>query len=185
MIKGAAEMGGQALVIVDMLNDFLTEQGALFVGAAGQRIVPVIAAELERARQGNLPVLFLCDQHRPDDQEFTLWPPHCVAGSRGAQVIPELAVRPGDYLVPKRRYSGFYGTDLDLILRELGISELILTGVCTNICVLYTAADARMRNFKVTVVKDGVASFDEQAHRFALGEMEKTLGVMVAGGGRI
>jgi len=178
-------MVGQALVIIDMLNDFLSEQGALSVGSAGQRIVPVIAAELEQARQGNLPVLFLCDQHRPDDREFTVWPPHCVAGSRGAQVIPELAVRPGDYLIPKRRYSGFYGTDLDLILREMGISELILTGVCTNICVLYTAVDARMRNFKVTVVRDGVASFDEQAHRFALGEMEKTLGVVVAEGGRV
>ncbi len=175
-------MGGQALVIIDMLNDFISEQGSLCVGKSGQRIVPVIAAELERVRQGNLPVLYICDQHRPDDQEFVVWPPHCVTGSWGALVIPELEVRPGDHLIPKRRYSGFYGTGLDLILRELGISELILTGVCTNICVLYTAADARMRNFKVTVLKGGVATFDEEAHRFALREMEKTLGVMVVSG---
>jgi nicotinamidase-related amidase len=175
-------MGGRtALVIVDMLNDFISERGALYIGAAGQRIVPVIAAELERARQGDMPVFYLCDRHRPDDREFAVWPAHCVAGSWGAQIITDLAPRAEDHLIPKRRYSGFYGTDLDPCLRELGISEIILTGVCTNICVLYTAADARMRNLEVTVVRDGVATFDEEAHRFALREMEKTLGVVVVG----
>ncbi len=172
-------MGGQALVITDMLNDFITEQGSLYVGEAGQRLVPVIAAELERARSAGLPVIYLCDRHRPDDQEFAVWPPHCVAGSWGAEVIPELAPRADDHLIPKRRYSGFYGTDLDPTLREIRISGLILTGVCTNICILYTAADARMRNLEVEVLRDGVATFDEQAHRFALREMEKTLGVKI------
>lgn len=172
-------MGRQALVIVDMLNDFISEQGSLCIGAAGQRIIPAIVPELERAHQHNDPVIYLCDQHDADDREFSTWTPHCLAGTWGARVISELAPQAGDYLVPKRRYSGFYGTDLDLRLRELGVADLVLTGVCTNICVLYTAADARMRNYEVAVLRDGVASFDEQAHDFALGELAKTLGATV------
>lgn len=167
------------MVIIDMLNDFISEKGSLCIGAAGQRIIPAIASELERARQHDCPVIYLCDRHDAEDREFAMWPPHCLAGTWGAQVISELAPQAGDYLIPKRRYSGFYGTDLDLRLRELGVADLVLAGVCTNICVLYTAADARMRNYGVAVLTDGVASFDEQAHRFALGEMEKTLGATI------
>ncbi len=90
-----------------------------------------------------------------------------------------MAPREGDFQVYKRRYSAFFGTDLDLTLRELGVTELELVGVCTQICVLYTAADARMLNYNITVRKECVASFDEDAHAFALKEMEKTLGVKV------
>ena len=112
-------------------------------------------------------------------QEFKMFELHCVKGTTGGEIVDILAPKPGDYIIPKRRYSAFFGTDLDAYLRELGISELILVGVCTNICVLYTAADARMLNYDVTVVKDCVSSFDEKAHDFALNEMENTLGVQI------
>ena len=90
-------------------------------------------------------------------------------------MVEELAPNDQDIIIPKRRYSGFIGTDLEMNLRELGISKLILTGVCTNICVLYTAADARMRGLHVTVPRDSVASFDEAAHEWALKELQGTL----------
>jgi len=93
-------------------------------------------------------------------------------------VLPGLPA-PGDKIIPKRRYSGFFQTDLDLTLRELGVDEIVLVGVCTNICCLYTAADARNLNYKVTAVRDAMSSFDEAAHEYALKEMEKTLGVTV------
>jgi len=93
--------------------------------------------------------------------------------------VAELAPQEGDLKIYKRRYSAFFGTDLDLTLRELGVTEVELVGVCTQICVLYTAADARMLNYDVTVRRNCVASFDPQAHEFALKEMEKTLGVKV------
>ncbi|AFV12021.1 isochorismatase hydrolase [Thermacetogenium phaeum DSM 12270] len=172
-------MGGKALIVVDMLNDFVVEGGALYVGEAGRRVIPVIARALEKARSHKIPVIYICDRHLPGDREFEMFPTHCVAGTWGGEVCAELAPREGDVIIPKRRYSGFYGTDLDLALRELGAEDLVLVGVCTNICVLYTAADARMRNYKVSVLKDGVASFDEKAHEFALREMEKTLGVQL------
>jgi nicotinamidase/pyrazinamidase len=108
-----------------------------------------------------------------------MFPSHCVTGTPGADVVDELKPRPGDKIIPKRRYSGFFQTDLDLTLRELGVDEIVLVGVCTNICCLYTAADARNLNYKVTAVRDAMSSFDEAAHEYALKEMEKTLGVTV------
>lgn len=169
-----------ALVVTDMLNDFLDPRGALFCGEAGRAIVPVVAARIDKARRLGEPVIYIMDEHRPDDREFEMFPPHCVAGTRGAAVADELRPREGDILIPKRRYSAFFGTDLDLYLRELGVKELVLVGVCTNICVYFTALDARMLGYEVTVLRDGVASFDEEAHRFALEQMKSVLGVKLA-----
>lgn len=169
----------KSFVIIDMLNDFVDEHGSLYIGVAGRQIIPFIRMELEKARKQGWPVIYICDHHRQDDSEFQMFPPHCIAGTDGANVCSELAPVPGDFIIFKRRFSGFYGTDLDICLREMKIEELVLTGVCTNICVLYTAVDARMRNYRVTVLKNGVASFSDDAHRFALQEMEKTLGVVV------
>ena len=76
-------------------------------------------------------------------------------------------------------YSGFFGTDLDITLRERGIDTLRLVGDCTNICVLYTAADARNLGYEVEVLREGVTSFDEEAHHDALRELEKTLGAKI------
>lgn len=166
----------KALLIIDMLHDFIDREGALYIGETGRGIIPVIRGILDQYRSENLPVIYICDRHRPDDAEFQMFPPHCIEGSRGALVCRELEPLPGESVIPKRRYSGFFGTDLDTTLREFGVDELILTGCCTNICVLYTAADARMRGYKVTVPSGAVASFDQDSHRFALKEMELTLG---------
>jgi len=176
---GVRSKTGRALLVIDMLNDFLEEQGALYCGPAGREIIPEVSNRVTRAREAGEPVVFVCDRHTEHDTEFEMFPPHCVAGTAGAGVCPELTHREGDIVVPKRRYSAFFGTDLDLHLRELGVEEVVLVGVCTNICVLYTAADARMRGYEVTVPSEAVASFDEEAHRFALEQMEKVLGVRV------
>ena len=165
-----------ALLIIDMLKDFIEPDGALFIGSAGREIIAPIKARLEGARKRCEPVLYVCDRHRPDDAEFEVWGPHCVEGTRGGEVVDELAPRPGEPVIPKRRFSGFNGTDLDLTLRELGIRTLTVTGCCTNICVLYTAADARMLDYVVEVPRDCVATFDPDSNRFALNELEKTLG---------
>jgi nicotinamidase/pyrazinamidase len=169
-------MTARALVVIDMLRDFIEPDGALTCGPAGRAVVPEVAAVLAEARRSGDAVLFVCDRHLPDDPEFRVWPAHCVAGTEGAEVVAELAPRPGERIVPKRRYSGFFGTDLDLALRERGVRELTLAGVCTNICVLYTAADARMRGYEVAVPRAAVASFDQRSHEWALVELERTLG---------
>ncbi len=176
---GQKIIAGRALLVIDMLRDFVDEKGALFCGPDSRAILPFVGKALADARKAGRPVFFVADNHRPDDPEFRMFPSHCVAGTSGADVCDECRPLPGEVVIPKRRYSAFYGTDLDLYLREAGVNHLDLVGVCTNICVLYTAADARMRNYEVTVYRDGVASFDAEAHRFALGQMEKVLGVEV------
>ncbi len=167
----------QALLIIDMLNDCIKPEGALYIGPAAEKVVPVIRRRLGLFRQNKEPVIFICDRHRQGDLEFVMFPPHCLEGDFGGKVIDDLTPRPEERIIYKRRYSAFFGTELDLTLRECEVSELELTGVVTNICVLYTAADARMLNYRVSVNAGAVAGIDEQAHRFALQEMEKTLGV--------
>ena len=166
----------RALVVIDMIHDFAHEGGALYCGPSMARIIPVIQRELDRARAAGEPIVYLTDAHLPGDAEFQMFPPHAIVGSKGAEIIPELAPSPADAVIPKRRYSGFFGTDLDITLREKGVTTLRLVGDCTNICVLYTAADARNLGYAVEVVRDGVTSFDDEAHRNALKELEKTLG---------
>src|SRR4029077_17825405 len=169
----------RALVVVDMIEDFVHEGGALYCGPTMTRIVPVIQREIARARGAAEPVVYLADNHLPDDAEFQIFPPHAIAGTKGAEIVPELAPSEDDVVIPKRRYSGFFGTDLDITLRERGVNTLRLVGDCTNICVLYTAADARNLGYAVEVVERGVTSFDEEAHRAARGELEKTLGATI------
>ncbi len=104
----------------------------------------------------NIPIIYVCDSHRPDDQEFTLFPPHCHRGKLGRESHQKSSPpQAGDYIIPKRRFSAFFGTSLDLLLREKKIEELEIVGVCTNICVLYTSAGARMLIYQVVVREKG------------------------------
>ena len=170
-------MSDSALLVIDLLKDFIEPEGKLSIGDQG----PVLAQRLEKllfeARDKDMTVIYICDRHLPDDGEFEVFPRHCVQGSEGSEIVERLSPREGELVVPKRRYSAFFGTDLDLILREKGIDNILLAGVCTNICVLYTAADARNLGYRVKVIPECVASFDEEAHKWALKELEETLGV--------
>lgn len=164
-----------------MLRDFIDPAGALSLGDAGQSVIPRVRERLSRARERGDLVIFVCDRHRPDDAEFDMFPPHCIIGSPGADIIPELEPEPAEIIISKRRYSGFFGTDLDLTLRENSVTDIELAGVCTNICVLYTAADARNLNYRVLVDAAAVAGLSDQAHSWALNEMQNTLGCEVVG----
>lgn len=169
----------QALIIIDMLNDFVREDGALKCGDRVEEIVQPIARRLHQARQYGHTVIFMCDTHRPDDPEFEQFPPHAVKGTEGGEVIEELAPQDGEYVLPKRRYSAFFQSELLLALLERKITEIEITGVCTNICVMYTAADAVSYGFEVFVDADHVAALDEESHEIGLKQMEEVLGVEV------
>ncbi len=169
-----------AILVVDMLRGFLEKGNPLYCGERARRIIPHIQRLLEQEIEKGSRVFFLCDHHTPDDPEFEMFPPHCITGSAETEVIPELAEYSGD-VIPKRRFSGFFETDLEEKLKALAPGKLIVCGVATNICVLHTVADARNRDYEVEVPLDCVASFDESAHHFALGHMEKTLGAKLVG----
>jgi len=172
-------MSRKALIVADMLNDFIREGGALELGPAGRAIIPAVRRRIEACRAEGGVVIFVADHHAPDDPEFSLWPAHSVAGTKGCEVIAELAQRPTDRLVPKTRYSAMYKTELEEVLKAEKVAEVELCGVCTSICVLFTAADLRNRYIPTTVCAEAVADFDPEAHRFALKHMEKVLGVKV------
>jgi len=164
-----------AVLVVDMLRGFLEEGYPLYCGARTRRIIPNIQGLLERELAQGSKVFFLGDYHTPDDPEFKMFPPHCIEGTAEVEVIPELAQYHGE-VIPKRRFSAFFDTPLEAKLLKLKPERLIVCGVCTDICVLHTVADARNRDYEVEVPVDCVASFNETAHRFALEHMEKTLG---------
>lgn len=168
------------VVVTDMQNGFIDPQGTLYVGEAGRAILPkiqqVLAAEVARGSD----IVFTVDTHDPGDREFAIWPPHCLRGTWDNEIVPELQEFVATARVqPKRRYSAFYDTDLDLYVATLQPDKVIVMGVCTDICVMYTVADFKNRDYDVVVVRDAVASFDVEAHEFALKHMEKILGVHI------
>jgi nicotinate phosphoribosyltransferase len=163
------------VLVSDMLRGFLEEGYPLYCGDRARRIIPAVQRLLEKEIAEGSKVFFVCDNHAPDDPEFTMFPPHCIDGTAEAEVIPELAKYKGE-IIPKKTYSSFFGTPLEAKLKRLKPDKVIVCGVCTHICVLYAVADARNRDYEVEVPVDCVASFDEAAHHFALGHMEKVLG---------
>jgi nicotinamidase-related amidase len=173
-----------ALVVIDMLVGFC-KHGNLYSPRYGP-LISRLFAHLKRADELGAPIVFLADRHTPDDPEFRMFPPHCVAGSGEEDVVPELAgfVRRGT-LVRKHTFSGFRGTDLDDVLARLAPARVEVAGVCTDICVLHTVFDLRMRGYEVVVRRDLVETYDapghdaEESNRFALGHIRAVLGATV------
>jgi len=170
-------MAKHAIIIVDMINDFVT--GALKAERA-TRIVPTIQRLLTFARENHIPVIYANDSHLPKiDKEFQLWGQHAVKGTQGASVIEELKQKEGDYTVEKRRYSGFFETELDLLLRELGVDSLIFAGIATNICVQHTMADAYFRGYKIILPEDCVEAFSDEEQKYGLDYAKRVYGAKV------
>ena len=171
------------VLVMDMVRGFLEEGYPLYCGAQARRIIPNVQRLLQQELTQGSKVFFICDHHDPDDLEFKMFPPHCIEGTVETEIIAELARFPGE-VIPKRRFSAFFGTSLEKELNQLKPEKLIVCGVCTDICVLHTVADARNRDYQVEVPVNCVASFDEKAHRFALEHMEKILGAkLITSGG--
>lgn len=169
-----------ALLVIDMLNDFVLKGAPLEVPQT-RNILPAIKKRIARARRRKEIVIYVCDTHAPNDREFARfgWPPHAVKGTFGGEVVKEIAPRPSDIVVPKKTYSAFYRTSLNRILREKGIEEVSLAGCVTNICILYSASDAALRGYRVVVDEELVAGLDRKSHLYALEQMENVLGVQV------
>ncbi len=163
-----------AILVVDMLNDFVT--GALKCDR-GLAIVPKTAELLRGARKAGVPVIFCNDAHiKGVDHELKLWGDHAIAGTKGAEVIPELELCGKDYVVPKRRYSGFFHTDLDLLLRELGVDTVIMTGLHAHMCVRHTSADAYCLGYNIVVATDATDSFTEEDYVYGIKYLKEVYG---------
>jgi nicotinamidase-related amidase len=167
-------LDNKAVIIIDMLNDFVT--GDLKCERA-KHIIPHLKRLADAARKHKIPVVYSNDAHLPQDAEVIhKWGEHAIKGTKGAEVIPELKPVERDYVVEKRTYSGFYETGLDSLLRSFyrgeGVKTVILGGLHTNICVRHTAADAFFRGYKIIVAKDGVEAFTREDHEQGLKYLE-------------
>ncbi|MEM2104979.1 MAG: isochorismatase family cysteine hydrolase [Candidatus Bathyarchaeia archaeon] len=167
-------MKNMAVIIIDMLNDFVT--GDLKCERA-KPIIPNLKRLIEAARKHGVPVIYSNDAHYPQDVEVVeKWGKHAIKGTKGAEVIPELKPTAKDYVVEKRTYSGFYETGLEPLLRSLykgeGAKAVVLGGLHTNICVRHTAADAFFRGYKIIIAKDGVEAFTQEDHEQGLKYLE-------------
>ncbi len=168
--------GRTALLVIDMQNDFLLPEAPV-PAPGGLDLIPTIAGLAEACRNAGFPVVFTQEMHRADLSDFGIEldfePPHCLEGTPGMDVVAGLAPRAGDVLIQrKRRYDAFLGTDLDVALRVRGVENLLVTGVCTDICVISTVHHARNLDYRCVVLRDGVAGTTPERHEAALMCME-------------
>lgn len=162
------DVDSTAVLVIDMQNDFV-EVGAPLEFPEGRRVLPTIQKVLDAARQCGMPVIYAAHVHRADGSDLgihrDLYPPVAagealVDGARGGEIHPELAPLPGELVIKKHRYNSFYATDLEIVLRGLGVETLVLVGMTTECCVLGTARGALERGFRSVVVSDACASCD-------------------------
>jgi nicotinamidase-related amidase len=151
----------QALVVVDMLNDFV--DGALANPAAKQIIAPIAALANRVRTDPQWAIVYANDAHRDTDVELRVFPPHAMAGTPGADVVD--ALRPGsdDIVVPKRFYSAFTETDMDAVLAAHHVQRVVVVGQHTDCCVRHTSYDAFVRGYEVVVCPDATTVFEPGA----------------------
>ncbi len=168
----------KALVIVDMLEDLV--RGAI-ANRRAEAILPALGELLAHARREGWVVVYANDAHEPDDAELPIWGEHAMAGTAGAEVVAELAPRPGplELVVPKRVYGAFDGTELDERLRTLGVDEVVLTGQQAYIGIGHTAYGAFIRGYRITVPRDAVCAVEGVDESEALEYLRSVYGAHV------
>ena len=147
-----------------------------------REILPRIKRVLDKCREKDVLVVFLqhCNRKGKFDRKAASMRPNCIEGSGGEEIDPMLPVQEEtDYVIKKRRYSGFFGTDLDLVLRENGVKNVIVVGTKTNCCIRATITDAFYLDYDGYVVSDCVATNSETVNQVHLEDISKYLGTVV------
>ncbi len=179
----------KALIVVDYTYDFIAEDGKLTCGEHGRAIEDEITGYIRHFHEKGELVVFANDIHFEGDEfhpETKLFPPHNISGTRGRDLYGRVKdvyddIKHDERVIAfdKTRYSAFAGTEMDIKLRERGIKEIHLVGVCTDICVLHTAVDGYNRGYNMVIYEKAVASFNEAGHKWALEHFVNTLGARV------
>ena len=171
----APDKAEAALILIDVIND-LEFEGAEALLESALPMAERIAELKKRAKQAGIPVIYVNDNFGRWQSNFNKQLEHCLDDNvRGKPLAELLKPDEDDYFVLKPKHSGFYSTTLDTLLDYLRVKTLILTGIAANICVLFTANDAYMRDFKLVIPSDCVASNTVEENRYALEQMEKVL----------
>ncbi len=167
-----------ALMIVDMQKDFVEDGKALTVrGAKG--VVPKIREALEAAREAQLPIVHIVRQHRADGTDVEKFryemfrkTPYAVEKTEGSEIIEELKPQEGETVLPKTRFSAFFHTNLDAILRRMGIQKIVLAGIQSPNCIRATAVDALALDYDVVLLTDAIGSKTKKIHDANMRDME-------------
>ncbi|MGI6032654.1 MAG: cysteine hydrolase family protein [Coriobacteriales bacterium] len=176
-------MGQSALLIIDMQKDFALPGAPLFVDSAPE-VLPNIVRARTAARTTSMPVVHVIRNYRADgsDVEITRYEKFCacggacVPGTKGAEILEELAPEKGEHLIIKPRWSAFFHTDLDKLLASLDVDQVVLAGVQTPNCIRATAWDANSLDYEVVVLTDATGAKTEAVHRANLLDM-KNIGI--------
>lgn len=160
-----------ALLVVDMQKFFLDPSSPTFT-CGGIAILPALKDLINTFRQSGRPVIYTCHVHHPDHIDSGImgwwWKGMCIEGSPESEVHDSIAPLPGEKVILKHRYSAFYNTDLETILRCLKIEDLVISGIMTNMCCESTARDAYYRDYRVFFPADGTGSINEEMHLASL-----------------
>lgn len=172
-----------ALIIIDMQNDFIAE-GAPIECVGARDIVPNIQKAKAWAKENDIPVFYTQEMHRFQKVDYGLElernePQHCLEGTEGVEIINELKPEDDDYVIIKRRYSGYYLTDLEVLMKAFDRDALILTGAATNVCVYATALDAVQRDVRPIVLSDGVTGTSAELNKAFLDNIDYVIGDVV------
>ena len=169
-----------AVLVVDMLHDFCDPEGAMCLPGA-ERLYPIQNDLIKSARRAGMMIGWIVDSHRSSvrrDREFLKRTPHCLDDTSGVNVVAQLDKQDDDFVFLKRRYSAFFGTDLDLTLRDNLIDTLIVFGVVTNICVRSTVHDAFFNGYQVVVPNDACAATGPREQESSLYDIATHFGVV-------
>ena len=193
----------KVLIVVDMINAFAAFGGSLAKSIItgkeyGLEVIEPLGKRIDAYRAAKDPIIWLCDSHDEYDREFDRFPTHAVTNTWDAQIIdvynPKLIESsPNELVIPKKRYSGFYNTDLEYQLSRIAppiptddngvkgmkMAQVEVGGLCTSICVMDTVGGLANRDYNVVVYKDCVADFDPAAHEAALARMEALYGAKI------
>ena len=176
-----------AILVIDMQNDLIDEKGKFVskgLPSMAKDIIEPLSRVIQAARKVKIPIVYTKAVYRSDylDGPRTFIMSRklgaLIKGSWGSEIIEKIKPQEGDFIVEKHRFSAFYNTDLEIILRGLDVKTLIMMGVATNVCVESTVRDAQFRDFNVIVLKDCTASFNHEMHETSLKCIEGFFGVV-------
>lgn len=171
----APDKSAVAILLIDVIND-LDFEGSESLVKRAMSIAPNLADLAARARSLHIPVIYVNDNFGRWRSDFHAQVEHCLNDDvPGAPFVVQLKPTQNDYFVLKPKHSGFYSTVLDILLEHLQVQTLVIAGIATNICVLFTANDAYMRDYAVVIPEDGVASDSESLDQYTLNEMRSVL----------
>ena len=160
-----------ALLVVDMQNFFLDPSSPSFL-CAGLAILPALKKLIESARKAGMPVIYTSHAHHPAGIDAGIlgwwWNETCIEGTEGSRIHPQIEPEQNEKIIRKHRYSAFYNTDLETVLRCLKVEDLVVSGVMTNICCESTAREAYFRDYRTFFLANATATSTEEMHLASL-----------------